>query len=71
MYQIAIVEDEEIYAKLLEEYIHRYEKDSLHQFKIRHYRDGAEIAEKYRGGGRIRYHPDGYPDEIHGWYDRG
>ena len=50
MYQIAIVEDEEIYAKLLEEYIHRYEKDSLHQFKIRHYRDGAEIAEKYRGG---------------------
>ena len=50
MYQIAIVEDEDIYAKLLEEYIHRYEKDSFHQFKIRHYRDGAEIAENYRGG---------------------
>lgn len=50
MYQIAIVEDEEIYAKMLEEFIHRYERDSSHQFKIRHYRDGSEIAENYRGG---------------------
>lgn len=50
MYQIAIVEDEEIYAKLLEEFIHRYERDSFQQFKIRHYRDGSEIAENYRGG---------------------
>ncbi len=50
MYQIAIVEDEEIYAKMLEEFIHRYERDSSHQFKIRHYRDGSEIADNYRGG---------------------
>lgn len=50
MYQIAIVEDEELYARLLEKLIQRYEKDSLHQFKISHYRDGAEIAENYRGG---------------------
>ena len=47
MYQIAIVEDEEIYAKLLEEFIHRYERDSFQQFKIMHYGDGAEIAENY------------------------
>ena len=50
MYQIAIVEDEEIYAKLLEEFIHRYERDSFQQFKIMHYGDGSEIAENYQGG---------------------
>jgi DNA-binding LytR/AlgR family response regulator len=50
MLSIAIVEDEENYAELLEEFIHRYEKDSFHQFKIRHYRDGAEIADNYFTG---------------------
>ena len=50
MLHIAIVEDEEIYARLLEEFVHRYERDSFCQFKISHFRDGAEIAEDYRGG---------------------
>ena len=48
MLHIAIVEDEEIYARLLEEFVHRYERDSFCQFKISHFRDGAEIAEDYR-----------------------
>ena len=50
MIQIAIVEDESVYARLLEEYIHRYEEETLRQFRIRHYKDGAEIAENYSGG---------------------
>ena len=33
MLHIAIVEDEEIYARLLEEFVHRYERDSFCQFK--------------------------------------
>jgi len=50
MMRIAIVEDEEVYARLLEDYIHRYEEETLRRFRIRHFKDGEEIAENYAGG---------------------
>lgn len=50
MLYIAIVEDEAHYAELLENYIHRYESETLHQFHIVHYSDGEEIAESYSRG---------------------
>lgn len=50
MFRIAIVEDEKIYAKLLEEFVHRYEEQTGSSFKISHYTDGSEIAENYAGG---------------------
>ncbi len=50
MLHIAIVEDEAHYAELLEDYIHRYESETLHQFHIVHYSDGEEIADNYSKG---------------------
>ena len=50
MLHIAIVEDEEVYARILEDYIHRYESETFNRFRISRYTDGAEIAENYRGG---------------------
>lgn len=50
MFRIAIVEDEEIYARLLEAFIHRYEEETFRRFKISHYKDGTEIVEKCAGG---------------------
>lgn len=50
MISVAIVEDEDQYAKQLEEYLRRYGKDSRTAFRIWRYADGDEIAENYSGG---------------------
>ena len=49
MITIAIVEDEEAYAKQLTEYIEKYQQESGKKFRIVHFRDGDEIVEKYTG----------------------
>lgn len=50
MLRIAIVEDEEIFARELEEYVRRYAAEAFREIKITHYKDGEEIAGNYRGG---------------------
>ena len=50
MLRIAIVEDEEVFARELEEYLHRYAAETFRQISITHYSDGDEIAGNYRGG---------------------
>ncbi len=50
MLNIAIVEDEEHYAELLEDYLRRYESETFHQFHIEHFRDGEEIARDFGRG---------------------
>ena len=50
MLNIAIVEDEGYYAELLEDYLHRYESETFHQFHIEHFRDGEEIARDFGRG---------------------
>ena len=49
MIRLAIVEDEDLYANQLVEYIRKYELESGEQFKIERFRDGDEIAEEYKG----------------------
>lgn len=49
MITIAIVEDEEAYAKQLTEYIDKYRQESGKQFKTIRFSDGDEIVEKYTG----------------------
>ena len=49
MITIAIVEDEEAYAKQLTEYIEKYQQESGKRFKVIRFRDGDEIVEKYTG----------------------
>ena len=49
MLHIAIVEDEEKYAKELEEYIHRYGAETSRQFKVTHFQDGEDLVESYSG----------------------
>ena len=49
MLHIAIVEDEERYAKELEEYIHRYGAETSRQFKVTHFQDGEDLVESYSG----------------------
>lgn len=49
MLHIAIVEDEERYAKELEEYIHRYGEETSRQFKVTHFQDGEDLVESYSG----------------------
>lgn len=48
MITIAIVEDEETYAKQLTEYIEKYEKESGNSFQVVCFSDGDEIVENYR-----------------------
>ncbi len=48
MINIAIVEDEDDYAKQLEEYLHKYEKDFSEAFMITRYSDGDGIVSKYK-----------------------
>ena len=50
MLRIAIVEDEEIFARELEEYVRRYAAETFREVKITHFSDGEEIAGNYRGG---------------------
>lgn len=49
MITIAIVEDEEAYAKQLTEYIEKYQQESGKRFRIVRFQDGDEIVEKYTG----------------------
>lgn len=48
MIRIAIVEDEESYARQLTEYIRRYEAESGEYFEISSFSDGDEIVEGYK-----------------------
>ena len=45
MYTVAIVEDEDLYAGQLEEYLNRYALDKDIRIRTVRYRDGAEIAD--------------------------
>lgn len=49
MIHIAIVEDDNSWAELLADYLHRYEAEYGESFHIRRYHDGYEIVEKYPG----------------------
>lgn len=49
MIRLAIVEDEDLYANQLFEYIGRFEKEIDETFHIVRLRDGDEIAEEYTG----------------------
>ncbi len=49
MYRIAIVEDEELYASQLKEYIEKFAGESGYSFRITQFWDGDEIASGYQG----------------------
>ena len=46
MIKIAIVEDEAMYAKQLEEFLHQYEAENHEAFDITIYSDGDQIVNK-------------------------
>ncbi len=48
MIRIAIVEDEKLYEKQLENFLHQYEKERKETFEIMLFTDGDEIVENYR-----------------------
>ena len=48
MIKIAIVEDEAMYAKQLEEFLHQYEAENQEAFEITIYSDGDQIVNKYK-----------------------
>ena len=48
MIKIAIVEDEAMNAKQLEEFLHQYEKENGEAFDITIYSDGDQIVNKYQ-----------------------
>ena len=48
MISIAIVEDEEMYAKQLQQFLHQYEKENKEMFDITVYSDGDQIVNKYK-----------------------
>ena len=48
-YHIAVVEDEPLFAKQLEEYIRRYEKERGKKINITFFADGEDIVENYSG----------------------
>lgn len=50
MIKIAIVEDDDNYAKTLERYIKRYEEETTERFSIIRFGDGEDIAEEYKAG---------------------
>lgn len=49
MIQIAIVEDEEAYAKTLTEYLKRYERESGESFAVSTFSDGMYLLDSYKG----------------------
>lgn len=49
MVHLAIVEDEDLYANQLLEYIERFEKETDESFRVARFQDGDEIAEEYTG----------------------
>ena len=55
MIKIAIVEDEAMYAKQLEEFLHQYEAENHEAFAITIYSDGDQIVNKYKS----QYYPYG------------
>jgi len=48
MIKLAIVEDEDGYAKQLKEYIEKYSDESGEEFQVTRYSDGDEIVENYK-----------------------
>lgn len=48
MIKIAIVEDEQLYAKQLHEYLRKYEKENGEAIEVTIYSDGDKIVEKYQ-----------------------
>ena len=48
MLRIAIVEDEELYIRQIEEYIERYSKENEIEITTVIFRDGAEIIKNYQ-----------------------
>lgn len=48
MIKIAIVEDEQLYAKQLHEYLRKYEKENGEVIEVTIYSDGDQIVEKYQ-----------------------
>ena len=48
MLRIAIVEDEELYIRQIEEYIERYSKENETEITTVIFRDGAEIIKNYQ-----------------------
>ena len=50
MIHIAIVDDEDIYARKLSMYVRQYSQEHGGDFKVTRFRDGDEIAEEYPGG---------------------
>ena len=48
MISIAIVEDEEMYAKQLQQFLHQYEEENKEMFDITVYSDGDQIVNKYK-----------------------
>lgn len=48
MIKIAIVEDEQLYAEQLHEYLRKYEKENGEAIEVTIYSDGDQIVEKYQ-----------------------
>lgn len=48
MVRIAIVEDDKMYEKQLEDFLHQYEKEKRETFEISRFTDGDEIVENYK-----------------------
>ena len=48
MISIAFVEDEELYAKQLQQFLHQYEEENKEMFDITVYSDGDQIVNKYK-----------------------
>ena len=48
MIRLAIVEDEDLYANQLIEFVNRFKQESNEVFNIVRFRDGDEIVERYK-----------------------
>ena len=53
MLHLAVVEDDPLYAKQLQEYLDQYAKDSGRKFDVRFFSDGEDIIDNYRAGFHI------------------
>lgn len=49
MIRIAIVEDEDVFASQITEYLQRYQSENQLEFQVTRYRDGEEISADYSG----------------------
>ncbi|HEL1648391.1 LytTR family DNA-binding domain-containing protein [Streptococcus suis] len=49
MIRIAIVEDDEKYSQILNQYLEEFENEQEQCFKIQHFKDGLEIVDHYNG----------------------